>query len=247
MALPAESNLAASRARGEYLLLLNPDTLILDGAVDRLLAFARRRPEARIWGGRTLFADHSLNPASCWRRVSLWNIFCRSSGLTGLFPGSALFNSEAYGGWDRGSERQVDIITGCFLLIARRDWERLGGFDRTFFMYGEEADMCLRAARELGAAPRVTPEAAIVHYGGASERVRADKMVRLLSAKSELVRRHVPAWQRPLALALFRLWPLSRRAALSVLARAGIRRGGESREVWQEVWTRRAEWQDGFR
>ena len=196
------NNLAARRARGEYLLLLNPDTLVLDGAVDRLLAFARANPRAGIWGGRTLYGDRSLNPASCWGRMTLWNLFCRASGLTGVFPRSELFNSEAYGGWDRGSERAVDIVTGCFLMIRRETWEALGGFDPAFFMYGEEADLCLRA-RALGAAPRVTPEAEIVHYGGAADTVRADKMVRLLSGKISLIDRHFPAWQRPLARGLF--------------------------------------------
>src|SRR5690606_28786133 len=130
------NNIAAARARGEYLLLLNPDTVVRDGAIDRLMAFAEREPRARIWGGRTLFADGSLNTSSCWRRMSLWNIFCRTAGLTGVFPRSALFNSEAYGGWDRGTERQVDIVSGCFFLIARADWKRLGGFDPVFAMYG---------------------------------------------------------------------------------------------------------------
>jgi GT2 family glycosyltransferase len=243
----AANNLAATRARGDYLLLLNPDTLVLDGAVDRLLAFARIRPEAGIWGGRTLYGDGRLNPASCWRRMTPWNLFCRASGLTGLFPGSGLFNAEAYGGWPRDTERAVDIVTGCFLLIRRDLWQRLGGFDPAFFMYGEEADLCLRA-HALGAAPRVTPEAVIVHHGGASERVRADKMVRLLSAKAELIERHVPAWQRPLARPLLRLWPLSRRIATGALAATTGRTSfRESSANWAEIWRRRAEWQDGYR
>ncbi|MEL6886571.1 MAG: glycosyltransferase family 2 protein [Pseudomonadota bacterium] len=235
------NNVAAKQARGEYLLLLNPDTVILDGAVDRLMAFAHRVPQARIWGGRTLYGDRSLNPGSCWRRMSLWNVFCRTSGLTGIFPRSALFNSEAYGGWDRSTERQVDIVCGCFLLIRRADWQALGGFDPGFFMYGEEADLCLRATRDLGAAPRVCPEATIIHYGGASEKVRSDKMVRLLSAKSELIRRHISWPYRPLAQALFRYWPYTRRL---VSALRGPKR--ESARVWGEIWNRRAEWQDGY-
>ncbi len=234
------NNLAATRARGDYLLLLNPDTVVRDGAIDRLLAFAEARPEARIWGGRTVFGDGRLNPASCWRRMTLWNIFCRTAGLTGLFPHSNLFNSEALGGWERDSEAQVDIVSGCFLMIARHDWQALGGFDPEFHMYGEEADLCLRATRKLGAAPRVTPEATIVHYGGASERVRVDKVVRVLCAKAELIERHIPPWQRGMARLLFRSWPLTRRLG------AGLKRGGESAAVWREVWTRRAEWERGF-
>lgn len=235
------NNLAAAHARGEYLLLLNPDTVILDQAIDRIVAFAERVPRARIWGGRTLYGDHSLNPGSCWRRMGLWNIFCRTTGLTGIFPQSAVFNSEAYGGWDRSTEREVDIVCGCFLLIRRKDWHFLGGFDSNFFMYGEEADLCLRAIRELGAAPRVTPKATIIHYGGASEKLRSDKMVRLLSAKSELIQRHFPWPHRRLARALFRYWPFTRMLAsrLRRCDRDGVR-------VWSEIWLRRAEWQNGY-
>src|SRR5690606_35725860 len=116
-------------------------------------------------------------------------VFCVATGLSSLFRGSSLFNPEGYGGWKRDTVREVDIVSGCFFLIRRELWERLGGFDPAFFMYGEEADLCLRA-RKLGARPMVTPEATIVHYGGASERVRADKMVRLLQAKALLIRRH---------------------------------------------------------
>lgn len=235
------NNIAAKDASGDYILLLNPDTVVLDGAIDRLFEFAQQKPQARIWGGRTVYGDRSLNPTSCWQRMTLWNIFCRTTGLTAIFPRNALFNAEAYGGWDRGNERVVDIVTGCFLLIQRDDWERLGGFDLAFFMYGEEADLCLRAARDFGAAPQVTPNAVIVHYGGASEKVRSDKMVRLLTAKRELINRHVPAWQRPLAVFLFRLWPLTRRLAYPVL-----RRGGDGAEVWKDVWNRRNEWQNGY-
>jgi len=235
------NNIAAEHAKGEYVLLLNPDTIVLDGAIDRLLEFARRRPNAGIWGGRTLYGDRSLNPTSCWRRLSLWNIFCRTSGLTGLFPNSDLFNAEAYGGWDRSAERDVDIVTGCFLLIKREDWNKLGGFDLDFFMYGEEADLCLRAARELGAKPRMTPDATIVHYGGASEKVRSDKMVRLLRAKTELIKRHVPGWQRPFARGLFRAWPITRLMAFQI-----IRRNTDNATVWREIWNRRKEWQSGY-
>lgn len=240
------NNVAARAARGDYLLLLNPDTVVLDGAIDKLLAFARANPAAGIWGGRTLFPDGSLNPSSCWRRMTIWNLFCRASGLTGVFPGSALFNGEAMAGWRRDTVREVDIVSGCFLLIRRDMWQRLGGFDATFFMYGEEADLCLRA-RRLGARPTITPEATIVHLGGASETTRAGKMVRLLAAKTTLIDRHSPPAARPLARALLKLWPFSRWLALAVAA--GFSRNERARigaATWREIWNRRDEWQGGF-
>ncbi|WP_336245338.1 glycosyltransferase family 2 protein [Maritimibacter dapengensis] len=237
------NNIAASKARGDYLLLLNPDTIVLDAAIDNLVNYADRHPEARIWGGRTLFADGSLNPTSCWREISLWTIFCRTSGLTGVFPESDLFNPEAYGGWMRDTERQVEIVSGCFFLIRRDDWNALGGFDLTFFMYAEEADLCMRARRTLGATPRITPEATIVHYGGASETVRADRVVRVLRAKSELMKRHFPYLKRNLAIWLHKVFPLTRYLVGRLQVR-GIR--GEAADVWKEVWQRRGEWSNGF-
>ena len=241
----AANNLASRSARGDYFLLLNPDTVVLEGAIDRLVSFARRRPEALIWGGRTFFADGRLNPSSCWRAMGPWAVFCRTVGLTGVASRSALFNPEAFGGWDRGSEREVDIVSGCFLLISASLWRRLGGFDPTFVMYGEEADLCLRA-RAFGARPRVTPHARIVHHGGASETAREDKMVRLLKAKAALIRRHWhPALRRP-GLALFRLWPGTRLAATRALAALGRPGAAEKAATWGAIWKRRAEWQGGW-
>ncbi|MCK8465078.1 glycosyltransferase family 2 protein [Aliiroseovarius sp. S1339] len=237
------NNLAAKHATGEYLLLLNPDTVVLDGAIDKLIGFAERQPDAKIWGGRTYYGDMSLNPSSCWRQFTFWSVFCRTTGLTGIFPRSALFNAEAYGGWDRGTQRQVDIVSGCFFMMKADDWRALDGFDLTFFMYGEEADLCLRARRDLGAAPMVTPDATIIHYGGVSETVRADRQVKVLRAKGELMKRYFPKWQQPFARALFAAYPLSRYLAGAVGARRGA---GETHQVWKEVWQRRQEWLNGF-
>lgn len=240
------NNIAAQKARGHYLLLLNPDTVILDSAIDKLLEFAHQTPRARIWGGRTLYGDHSLNPTSCWRRMTLWGLTSQTLGLSSLFRDSALFNPEGYGGWQRDEEREVDIVTGCFLLIRRSFWEELGGFDSSYFMYGEEADLCLRA-RALGARPRLTPKAQIVHYAGASETVRSNQLVRLLRAKITLIRHHFPTWQRRLAMLLLQLWPWSRMHAARFRARlSGKGQYLEAANAWTEVWMRRDEWQKGY-
>lgn len=234
------NNIAARHARGRYLLLLNPDTVVLDRAIDKLVAFARQNPKARIWGGRTLYGTGTLNPSSCWGRMTPWNLFCRAIGLTGLFPRTEFFNGEAYGGWQRDSVRQVDIVSGCFFLIERELWEGLDGFDPLFFMYGEEADLCLRA-HAFSARPKVTPEATIVHYGGASESARAGKMIKLLAAKISLVDRHWSALSAPLGRWLLTLWPLTRVIATSLAAPKS-----EAAAAWREIWARRADWQNGY-
>jgi len=239
----AANNVAAQEATGEFLLLLNPDTEVLDGAIDRLMAFAATYPEAGIWGGRTLFGDMTLNPTSCWSRMSLWSLTSQALGLSSIFRKSSLFNPEAMGGWNREGIREVDVVTGCFFLIRRDFWNRLGGFDKAFFMYAEEADLCARAAK-AGARPMVTSEATIIHHGGASETVQSDKLVRLIKAKMTLIHKHFPRASRGLAMWLMKLWPLSRYLAHRVLAALGRAASKESAAVWKSVWDRRAIWTD---
>jgi GT2 family glycosyltransferase len=160
-----------------------------------------------------------------------------------MFRRSTLFNPEGLGGWNRNGTRSVDIVTGCFLLIRRDMWMELGGFREEFFMYGEEADLCLRA-RELGARPIVTSAATIVHYGGASEKVRADKMVRLLKAKRLLIYFHFTELAKKLGEPLLLLWPVTRYLAHSVLATLGRTSSVAMRDVWREIVRRRKEWFD---
>lgn len=241
------NNIAARTARGRYILLLNPDTIALDHAIDRLLEFAERNPAAGIWGGRTVYADGRLNPSSCWERMTPWNLFCRAAGLAAIFSSSTLFNGEGLGGWRRDSNRAVDIVSGCFLLIEAKLWRRLGGLDEGFFMYGEDADLCLRAAT-TGAAPMITPDATIVHFGGASERVRAEKLIRLLTAKATLIRRHWNPALRPLGIALLSAWPLSRTMAYALATEWRVQGTSDAGEAaaWRDVWSRRHEWQRGY-
>lgn len=235
------NNLAAESARGEFVLLLNPDTVVLDGAIEKLTEFAARTPKARIWGGRTLFADGSLNIFSCQARLTPWNLFCLTFGLNILFRGSRVFDRQRYGWWLRDTERAVDIVSGCFLLITREEWDALGGFDEAFFLYGEESDLCLRA-RARDARPRVTPDATIIHHGGASQRVRADRSVRLFTAFRLLIERH---WSPPAAAygrAMLTLWPITRSLGHAARSRFGHADSSETASHWREVFRRRHEW-----
>ena len=237
--------MAALHARGRRLLLLNPDTVILDHAIDRLEAFAEARPDCGIWGGRTVFADGRLNPASCWRRATLWSIFCLAFGLTRMRP-ARLFNREGYGGWRRDTVRVVDIVTGCFFLIDRALWERCGGFDPLFFMYGEEADLCLRA-RRFGARPAITPTATIIHHGHASEPDRAEQRVKVLAGRISLMRRHESAAFVRVARLLYMAMSLLRIALFGAAARlSGRPRLRRAAQGWRHVWQERARWIDGW-
>ena len=241
----AANNLAAERARGERLLLLNPDTVVRERAVEAVWAFAERTPEAGIWGGRTLFADGTLNPSSCWGAPTPWSAFCLGAGLASVFPRSRWLHPEALGAWPRDDEREVEIVSGCFLLIDSGLWRRLDGFAPEFFMYGEDADLCLRA-RRLGARPRISHTATLVHLGGASERARAGKLVKLFTAKAQLYARFWSGGAARFGLFTLDLWAASRALAFSAVTPLMPAKRA-SRDAWRDVWRRRGEWRSAFR
>lgn len=237
------TNISVANASGRYVLLLNTDTVVLDRAIERLIAFAQSRPEARIWGGRTLYGDRSLNPASAWGRITPWSMACTASGIATAFPKSELLNPECYGNWQRDFEREIDIVQGSFFLIGRDFWNELGGFDLEFFMYGEEADLCHRA-RQAGARPCMTPEATIVHYGGQSTKVSAQKFVYLLGSRIGLIDRQFTPFWKPFGRMATRFWAWWRASCYKAAAKLNAKHQADA-DKWGEVWQRREEWRDG--
>jgi N-acetylglucosaminyl-diphospho-decaprenol L-rhamnosyltransferase len=237
----AGNNLAADAAEGEHLLLLNPDTLAHEGAVANLVDFARRRPEHGLYGGRTLKPNGVVDPGSCWGQPTLWSLFCFGTMLNSVFRGSRLFDPESLGGWERDSVREVGIVTGCLLLAPRSVWERLGGFDLRFFMYGEDADLAMRAWR-AGYRPAITPDSVVTHEVGVSSASRPDKLVLLLRGKVTLFRKHWRSPKRELGIGLLLLGVAARAFAPRFLSG---RNGGDP-GAWREVWRARRLWLTGY-
>ena len=233
--------LGVKRAKGRYLLLLNPDTVILNAAVDRLLHFAKLYPDNGIWSGVTLNNDMSLNTQHAWHKPTLHDLFYSAVGLSKLFSKTCLFNNANYGCWERDSTKEVDIVSGCFFLTTRELWDTLGGLDASFFMYAEEADYCLRA-KVLGYQPIVTPDARIIHHGGVSHSHFSGKQIKLLKGKVELVNRHVVAWQRPAYKFLLYLYVLNKLALHRV-----FKPRSAQRSEWQTIFAQRADWLQGYR
>lgn len=236
----AGANRAAEDAAGEYLLHLNPDTVVPAGAVYELVAFARERPEHGLYGGRTLRPDGTLDPGSCYAQPTVWSLFCFATMLTSAFKGSPVFDPELLGRWQRDSVREVGIITGCLLLAPRRVWQRLGGFDSRFFMYAEDADLALRAIR-AGYRPAITPTAEITHAVGASA-THPDRLILLLQGKATLLRKHWRPPRRQAGIAFLLLGAGSR----ALVARALARHGSARLDAWREVWRARKAWLRGY-
>lgn len=235
-------NLAARHATADYFLLLNPDTVLLGHAVDRVVEFAREFPHHGLYGGRTLRPDGSLEPSSCWGLPTLWSLAMFATGLSTLAPRNRILDPESLGDWPRDSVREVGIVTGCFLLVHRAVWELLGGFDERYFMYGEDADLAIRA-HAAGLRPVICPDAQLVHEVGRSSATPAGKMVLLFRGKASIIRTHWRGARRSLGLALL-LAGVGLRAALSAIA-ARVR-GGPNARRWETVWEQRRVWLAGY-
>jgi GT2 family glycosyltransferase len=234
----AASNRAAAAARGRHLVLLNPDTIVLDRALERLLDFARAQAQPGIFGGRTLRPDGRLDPSSCWGEQTPWSAFCFATGLSTALRGSPRFDPESLGRWARDSVRDVGVVTGCLLLCERSTWTALQGFDERFFMYGEDADLSHRARRR-GLPVRVCPEATIVHVVGASSPVSGRKMTMVMCGRATLMRKHWSAVPRAFGLVCLQAGVLLR-AAVAQLPGAPVPR------FWAGVWTARRDWRAGY-
>jgi GT2 family glycosyltransferase len=150
-------------AKGEYILILNPDTVILDRALEKLVEFADEHPEAGAFGCRVLNPDGSFqNPA---RPIpSVFGYLIAALYLRWLGRISDVFASDIYPGWDGRSERLIGFQSGCCALFRSELLRRLGGFDARFFYHCEESDLC-RRVWQSGYCILFTPGAEIMHLG----------------------------------------------------------------------------------
>ncbi|MDD5327558.1 MAG: glycosyltransferase family 2 protein [Phycisphaerae bacterium] len=185
----AANNRGIVVSKGRYVLLLNPDTVILDGAISKAISFADAHSEAAVVGCKVLNPDKTLQP-TCFMFPSILNMLLSSSYLYKIFPRSKFFGRERMTWWDRNDIREVDVVTGCFMLVRREAVEQVGMMDERFFMYGEETDWCYRF-KLAGWKVIFAPAGEIIHYGGASsEQKRYEMIIQLRKSILLFMRKH---------------------------------------------------------
>ena len=159
------NNQAIVKSASDYILLLNPDTVVRDRAIDKMVAFMDAHPDVGISGCRVLNKDGSLQPA-CRRSVPTPKVaFYHFSGLSKLFPNSMIMAKYNLTYLDPDQSHEVDAVSGAFLLIRRAVVDQIGLLDEVFFIYGEDVDWCVRA-KNAGWKVMYHPEAEILHYKG---------------------------------------------------------------------------------
>jgi GT2 family glycosyltransferase len=160
------NNLASAAASGDALLFLNPDTQVLDDALDELFQQLMCDPRAAIAGPVLLNGDGTLQTTCVRSFPTLLNQTLDSHCLQTVFPRAWLWGRQALPEATRASVR-VEAVSGACLMIKRSIFEQVGGFSTEYFMYAEDMDLCLKCAR-AGYGTLHVPGARVVHYGGAS-------------------------------------------------------------------------------
>jgi N-acetylglucosaminyl-diphospho-decaprenol L-rhamnosyltransferase len=145
------NNLGYSRSRGEFVLFLNPDTICNDAALSHCVARLRAEASIGLISPRLELADGQMDLA-CRRSIpTLWDGFCRASGLAAAFPRSAWFAGYNLTHLPVDGTYEVGAINGAFMLAPRKTLLQVAPdglvFDERFFMYGDDLDLCIRVAR----------------------------------------------------------------------------------------------------
>lgn len=164
------NNQGIQASTGEYVLLLNSDTVVHPGALEMLLTFMDENPQAGACGPRLLNGDGSLQP-SVHPMLTPAREFWRLLFLEGVWPW-ATYRQER---WDVTSPRPVEVIKGACLLVRRSTLDQIGLLDESYFMYTEEVDLCYRMA-QAGWQLWYVPTAVVTHYGGASSKQLHEQM-----------------------------------------------------------------------
>lgn len=150
------NNVGIEAARGQYILILNPDTIIQDQGLDRWMQFAARHPEAGALGCKVVNPDGSLQDPA------------RPFPTNWLYLQMALWlRGNRYLWWDGNSQRRIAWQSGCAVLFRADVLRQLKGFDERFFYHFEEVDLCYRVW-QAGFPILYTPDAVITHLGGQS-------------------------------------------------------------------------------
>lgn len=173
MGFAAANNQAWKLAKGDYILLLNPDAFITEAAIQSTIAFMEQTPDCGICGGALIKPDGTRDP-SARKFPTFINKFFTVSGLQNRFPHSHLFAGHEFGHTDHSQILEVDWIPGTFTLYRKEMLIQTNLFDERFFIYYEETDLC-RTCHDHNWKVYYLPNAKVIHVGGASSQTREEK------------------------------------------------------------------------
>ncbi|OGH11665.1 MAG: hypothetical protein A3B38_03035 [Candidatus Levybacteria bacterium RIFCSPLOWO2_01_FULL_36_13] len=169
----AGNNKGIFYVKGEYVLFLNPDTVVYKDTLDHMIDFMDKNPKVGASSCKLINKD-GLVDFNCHRGFPTpWNAFCYFSGLQRIFPKSRLFSGYTQGWKNSDSTHKVDAIEGAFMLIPYNIGEKVGWWDEDYFFYGEDLQLCFDI-QKLGYEIYYLGEVSIMHIGGAASGIKKD-------------------------------------------------------------------------
>ena len=185
-------------ARGEYILLLNSDTIVKNGALGKMVSFMEERKEFAILGLKLLNADGTPQPSL--GKFPTLPVVAAMLFLEHFLPASLLRVR-----WSPKNGREGDWVMGAALLLRREVYEKIGGLDENIFMYMEEVEWCFRA-KKAGFRVYFYPQAEIIHLGrGSSKSGKKEPILQIFRGLIYFYEKHQPSWKKEILLFLLKL------------------------------------------
>jgi GT2 family glycosyltransferase len=169
------NNQGIKEAKGEYMLLLNPDTQVLEDALFLMYEFMEQNPKVRALGPKLLNPDETVQP-SCREFPTFSTLIWEFLGLSRLFPKSKVFGRWRMGYFNFDKPREVDQPMGSCFMLRRKTLEDVGIFDENFGMFFNDVDLCYRI-KKSGWKIYFYPDAKVIHHKGASTKKAKAKMI----------------------------------------------------------------------
>ncbi len=186
----AANNQALRQARGEFVVLLNPDTVVQEDTFTAIQTFFAKHPDTGMVGCKVLNPDGTLQLACRRSFPTPWIAFTRLSGLSRLFPKSRWFGRYNLTYLPENETTEVEAISGSFMAVRREALAQVGLLDEEFFLYGEDLDWCFRM-RAGGWKIHYFPGTQIIHFKGESAKQSDFDNLRLFyQAMGQFVRKH---------------------------------------------------------
>ena len=183
-------NQGLRQASGRVILFLNPDSIVPEDCFQQCIAFLENHPKAGALGVKMLDGSGRFLPESKRAFPSPMTSLYKLSGLSKIFPRSKIFSRYHAGHLNRDANHEVDVLAGAFMMVKKDVLDKVGSFDETFFMYGEDVDLSYRI-QKAGYTNHYFAGSSIIHFKGESTRRGSMNYVRMFyNAMSIFVRKH---------------------------------------------------------
>lgn len=185
------NNIGVRKAKGRYLLFLNPDTVVYPNTLETMVEFMDKNKDTGAATCKVVMPNGELDDATHRGFPTPWNAFAHFSGLSKIFPRSKLFGGYNLGWMDLNKIHEIDACAGAFMILRREAGQEVGWWDEDYFFYGEDIDFCYKLKQKNWKVYYV-PTASILHYKGVSGGIKkisreittADNQTRKLATRA---------------------------------------------------------------